>query len=62
MRTEILPQIRDAGWHGDWEKASRLYQKNQVPYFAYRDAYWAGMKNRQNGLVCKCDKCRKETT
>jgi hypothetical protein len=61
-RRDVLAAIRQAGYHGDRERAILLYVQNWVSLHAYAREYDAGAAMRQSGVPCECFRCKRRTT
>ena len=58
-RTEVLTEIKWAGWHGDMEKAATLVRQKGIGDAASRKAYIDGQKAKERKEPCGCDACTK---
>ncbi len=57
-RSILLALIREAGYHGDTKRGTRLYCENRVSMPAYQKAYQEGVRMKENGVACTCTECR----
>ena len=58
-RSMVLEEIKQAGWHGDSEKAGLIVAQNGIGSAAARKAYTDGQKAKKRGEPCGCDVCKK---
>jgi hypothetical protein len=59
-RSEVLTEIKWAGWHGNLDKAAALIRQKGIGAAASRKAYIDGQKAKERGEPCGCSACVKK--
>lgn len=56
-RADLINALVFAGYHGDRERATRLYTEHHISLREAGDAYARGVEARNAGKPCGCPEC-----
>jgi hypothetical protein len=59
-RCVVLAEIKGAGWHGNFDKATALARQHNIGIAALRKNYADGQKAKERGEPCGCSDCTKK--